>query len=57
MLDVAGDRIRVDGAPCQGTTATVDTIRVEVGQGLAPTIIGRARAQKINLRQFGDDAV
>jgi glycine dehydrogenase len=34
-----------------------DTVRVEVGQGLAPSIIGRARAQKINLRQLTPDAV
>ena len=34
-----------------------DTVRVEVGQGLAPSIVGRARAQKINLRQLSDSAV
>jgi glycine dehydrogenase len=34
-----------------------DTIRVEVGQGLAASIVGRGRAQKINLRQLGDHAV
>src|SRR5687768_8840870 len=34
-----------------------DTIRVEVGTGLAATIVGRARAMKINLRQISDDAV
>jgi len=34
-----------------------DTIRVEVGKGVAASILGRARAQKINLRQIGDDAV
>jgi len=34
-----------------------DTLRVEVGHGLAPSIIGRARAQKINLRLLNDDAV
>jgi glycine dehydrogenase len=34
-----------------------DTVRIEVGQGLAASIVGRARAQKINLRQVSDDAV
>jgi glycine dehydrogenase len=34
-----------------------DTVRVEVGHGLAASIIGRARAQKINLRQLNEDAV
>ena len=34
-----------------------DTVRVEVGQGLAASIVGRARAQKINLRQISDEAV
>jgi len=34
-----------------------DTVRIEVGQGLAASIVGRARAQKINLRQISDDAV
>jgi glycine dehydrogenase len=34
-----------------------DTVRVEVGQGLAASFIGRARAQRINLRQITDDAV
>jgi len=34
-----------------------DTVRVEVGHGLAATIVGRARAQRINLRQISDDAV
>ena len=34
-----------------------DTIRVEVGTGLAATIVGRARAMKINLRQISSDAV
>ncbi|HEX7937978.1 MAG TPA: aminomethyl-transferring glycine dehydrogenase, partial [Gemmatimonadaceae bacterium] len=34
-----------------------DTVRVEVGQGLAATIVGRARAKKINLRQVSADAV
>jgi len=34
-----------------------DTIRVEVGQGLAASLVGRARAQKINLRHLGDNAV
>src|SRR5688500_280010 len=34
-----------------------DTVRVDVGQGLAPSIVGRARAQKINIRQLSDDAV
>jgi len=34
-----------------------DTVRVEVGTGLAATIVGRARAQRINLRQMSDDAV
>jgi len=34
-----------------------DTVRVEVGKGLAASFVGRARAQKINLRQIGEDAV
>ena len=34
-----------------------DTVRVEVGGGLAASIVGRARAQKINLRQLDEDAV
>jgi glycine dehydrogenase len=34
-----------------------DTIRVEVGHGIAASIVGRARAQKINIRQLGEDAV
>jgi glycine dehydrogenase len=34
-----------------------DTVRIEVGQGLAASIVGRARAQKINLRQISDDSV
>src|SRR5688500_7062863 len=34
-----------------------DTVRVEVGKGLAASIAGRARAQRINLRQISDDAV
>src|SRR5438874_2029175 len=34
-----------------------DTVCIEVGQGLAASIVGRARAQKINLRQMGDHAV
>ena len=35
-----------------------DTVRVEVGTGLAATIVGRARAQqKINLREITPDAV
>jgi glycine dehydrogenase len=34
-----------------------DTVRVEVGQGLAATIVGRGRAQRINLRQIGENAV
>src|SRR5687767_1002839 len=34
-----------------------DTVRIDVGQGLAPTIVGRARAQKINMRQLSADAV
>ena len=34
-----------------------DTVRLEVGQGLAASIVGRARAKKINLRQVSDDAV
>ena len=34
-----------------------DTVRVEVGTGLAASIVGRARAQKINLRQISEDAV
>ena len=34
-----------------------DTVRVEVGHGMAASIVGRARAQQINLRQISDDAV
>jgi len=34
-----------------------DTVRIEVGQGMAAQIVGRARAQRINLRQVSDDAV
>ncbi len=34
-----------------------DTVRIEVGGGLAASIVGRARARKINLRQVSDDAV
>src|SRR5688572_18908781 len=34
-----------------------DTVRIEVGQGLAASIVGRARAQRINLRQLNDDSV
>ena len=34
-----------------------DTVRIDVGQGLAASIVGRARAKKINLRQVSDDAV
>jgi glycine dehydrogenase len=34
-----------------------DTVRVEVGKGLAASFVGRARAQKINLRQISEDAV
>jgi glycine dehydrogenase len=34
-----------------------DTVRIEVGGGLAASIVGRARAKKINLRQVSDDAV
>jgi glycine dehydrogenase len=34
-----------------------DTVRIEVGQGLAPSFVGRARAQRINIRQISDDAV
>jgi glycine dehydrogenase len=34
-----------------------DTVRIELGQGMAASIVGRARAQKINLRQISDDAV
>ncbi len=34
-----------------------DTVRVEVGKGLAASFVGRARAQKINIRQMGEDAV
>jgi glycine dehydrogenase len=37
--------------------AFFDTLRVEVGRGLAASMLGRARARKINLRQLGDDAV
>ena len=38
VLDVVGNQIRVDGAPCQGTTTTVDTIRVEGVSGSAETL-------------------
>jgi glycine dehydrogenase len=34
-----------------------DTIRVEVGDGRAASVVGRARAHRINLRQLGEDAV
>src|SRR5688500_6515192 len=34
-----------------------DTVRIEVGTGLAASFVGRARAQKINVRQISDDAV
>ncbi|HJQ19568.1 MAG TPA: aminomethyl-transferring glycine dehydrogenase [Gemmatimonadaceae bacterium] len=34
-----------------------DTVRIEVGKGLAASIVGRARAKKINIRQLSDDAV
>jgi glycine dehydrogenase len=34
-----------------------DTVRVEVGKGLAASIVGRARAMRINIRQITDDAV
>jgi glycine dehydrogenase len=34
-----------------------DTVRVEVGAGLAASFVGRARALRINIRQLGDDAV
>jgi len=34
-----------------------DTVRVEVGEGLAASIVGRARAQKINVRQLGEQSV
>jgi len=34
-----------------------DTVRVEVGQGLAATIVGRGRAKNINVRQITNDAV
>ena len=34
-----------------------DTVRVEVGEGLAASIVGRARAQKINVRQLSDHSV
>jgi glycine dehydrogenase len=34
-----------------------DTVRIEVGKGLAASIVGRARAQRINLRQITDDSV
>jgi glycine dehydrogenase len=34
-----------------------DTVCVEVGHGLAASIVGRARAQKINVRQVGEHAV
>jgi glycine dehydrogenase len=34
-----------------------DTVRIEVGQGMAASVVGRARAQKINLRQISTDAV
>jgi glycine dehydrogenase len=34
-----------------------DTVRIEVGTGLAASIVGRARAQRINLREITPDAV
>jgi glycine dehydrogenase len=34
-----------------------DTVRIEVGTGLAASFVGRARALKINIRQLSDDAV
>ncbi|HEY8174302.1 MAG TPA: aminomethyl-transferring glycine dehydrogenase [Gemmatimonadaceae bacterium] len=34
-----------------------DTVCVEVGQGLAASLVGRARAQKINVRQIGESAI
>ena len=34
-----------------------DTVRIEVGTGLAPSFVGRARALKINIRQLTEDAV
>ncbi|MGH7637399.1 MAG: aminomethyl-transferring glycine dehydrogenase, partial [Gemmatimonadaceae bacterium] len=34
-----------------------DTVRVEVGTGLSPSFVGRARAHRINVRQISDDAV
>jgi Ca2+-binding RTX toxin-like protein len=38
-LDVAGDRIRVDGTPCAGTTTTVDTIYVNGPAGSVETLV------------------
>ncbi len=38
-LDVAGDRIRVDGAPCPGTTTTIDRIYVNGALGSAETLV------------------
>ena len=34
-----------------------DTVRIEVGTGLAASFVGRARALRINIRQLTDDAV
>ena len=34
-----------------------DTVRIEVGTGLAASFVGRARALKINVRQISDNAV
>ena len=34
-----------------------DTVRVEVGTGLAASFVGRARALRINIRRITDDAV
>jgi glycine dehydrogenase len=34
-----------------------DTVRIQVGDGLAASIVGRGRAQHINLRQLDNDSV
>jgi glycine dehydrogenase len=34
-----------------------DTVRIRVGDGLAASIVGRARAQRINLRQLDDHSI
>ncbi len=38
-LDVAGDRVRVDGVPCPGTTTTIDRIYVNGAAGSLETLV------------------